>query len=477
LDECLRHQACVGFIQMETKEIQPSSVRLRGPELGTLTARIVLASSNGLRRHMGFEAGGILAGPVPRFVTRTNPSLDNYFADLLLRSCYEAVDYLPAYDEHVILGSPDELRSELNPLLAGAVLIGIGGRSNNPDFTKVYDEHAYGGTRTAPSASEIVFREHLEAHQTNPGVQSVRRLLNEINWIDSEGGATSGHLYNTLKSLNVAEFIRPGFVFEPLHAQEKRALIGACLASVCVAMGEFENYDLEASIKDLETEWETYLAKIEKRIKYGFPDKIIPAAAKDIRNALLKAREPQIKGVTSYLTLKRILFAFRHCWHPSIVAYLLEFLFDALRQVQQSFEEINKADVPIRELAGGHAFVYYLQTPKDRLPHRGLLARMSSKSIKGLVVVFNPTSETTAIFGTRHLSRTIWRGFVEKLLQYEGESVWYVPTAADGTFANFVLNGTESFRGVSKSALSPDNLCELLAEAIEKEAIVHSQAN
>src|SRR5437667_9123138 len=113
---------------MNAKEILPPQVRLRPLESASLIEAIVLASSNSLRRHIGLKEDETIAGPVPRFVTRKNPSLDNYFAELLLRSSYDAIDYLPAYEEHVLYGSPDELPSHLNAGLSGAILIGIGGR-------------------------------------------------------------------------------------------------------------------------------------------------------------------------------------------------------------------------------------------------------------------------------------------------------------------------------------------------------------
>ena len=448
------------------KEIQPANVRLKLAESGSLIERIILASSNGLRRHMDLLAGETIPGPVPKFVTRKNPSLDNYLADLLLRSCYEAVDYLPHYDEHVMFGSPDELPSDQNARLVGGLLIGIGGRSSNPDFHKVYDEHSTRGTRSAPSASQVVFTEHLQVYNSRPGVAAVNLLLSEINKIDSEGGASRGHLYSILKSLNVAEFIHPGFVFEPLQPQWKRAIVEACLSSVCLAMDDFDRYELEPATKDLEMEWDTYIAKIEKRIKYGFPDKIIPAAVREIRQTILRKKEPQINGVPAYLTLRRILFAFRHSWHPSVSAYLLEFLFEAMRQTQQSFEEIMIADLPIRGVHDDYAFVYYRQEPKDRLPHRALLARMSNQSIKGLLVIFNPSLEITAVFGSRHLPKAIWRRFVESLVAREGDAVWYVPTGADGTYADFILNGTESYRGVPKSALSAEDIFTIFSDNV-----------
>jgi hypothetical protein len=451
---------------IDTKEIQPPSVRLRVPESGSLIEQIILSSSNCLRRQMRLEEGEMLAGPLPKVVTRKNPSLDNYFAGLLLRSCYEPVDYLAGYEEHVIYGSQDELPSRLNARLVGSILIGIGGRSTNPDFVKVYDEHSFHGTRTVQSASQVVFEEHLARYRDRPGVQSVARLVDEINVIDSGGGASFDHLYNILKALNVAEFIHPGFVFEPLHPQWKRAVVEACLMSVCVGGDDFQSYDLDQATRDLETEWDTYISKIERRIKYGFPDKIIPEATQEIREALLRSKERPIAGQPGRLTLRRILFAFRHFWHPSVAAYLLEFLFEALRQGQQSFTEIKNRNVPMRTLQGNYGFIYYRAEPKDRLPHRGLLARTNFQAMKCLILVFDPAHESTAIFGSKHLPKKIWRRFVDSLLKREGDNFWYVPTTADGSYAHFVLNGTEYYRGIPKTTLSEDDLFNIFSEAV-----------
>lgn len=448
------------------KDIQPPHVRLRSPGLSSLMERIILSSSNCLRRQLGLAEEEMLAGPMPKVVTRKNPSLDNYFAGLLLRSCYEPVDYLPGYEEHVIQGSQDELPSSLNARLVGSILIGIGGRSSNPDFVKVYDEHSHHGTRTVPSASQVIFDEHLGRYGERAGVQSVVNLLDEINAIDSGGGASFDHLYNILKSLNVAEFIHPGFVFEPLHPQWKRAVVEACLMSVCATGDDFQNYEAEQALSDLEREWEMYLSKIEKRIKYGFPDKIIPEAIQVIKKNILRPAERMVAGRPSRLTLRKILFAFRHFWHPSISAYLIEFLFEAMRQSQQSFAEMRNSDVPIRTLPGNYGFLYYQMEPKDRLPHRGLISRTNNLSVRCLIVIFNPAHETTAIFGGKHLPQKLWRRFVDSLLEREGDGVWYTPTAADGTYANFVLNGTEYYRGIPKTAFGEDDIFKIFSEVV-----------
>lgn len=451
---------------MSGKDIQPAQVRLRPADSPSLIEALVLSSSNGLRHHLGLSETETLNGPVPRIVTRKNPSLDNYFAELLLRSCYEPIDYLPSYEEHALYGSPDELPCRLNAGLTGAVLIGIGGRSSNPNFIKAYDEHAHNGGRSSASASQVVFAEHIEPYNDRVGVKSVGVLLDEINSVDSEGGARYDHLYSILKSLNYSEFIQPGFVFETLAPQWKRAVIGACLSAVCTSIDNFQRYDHEQATKDLAGEWDNYIAKVERRIKCGFPDKIIRDAVGEVRRSITEQKELEIKGTQSYLTLRRILFAFRHAWHPSVCAYLLEFLFEAMRQAQQSFQQIRDSTQPIRRVDEKHFFIYYCQTPTDRLPHRGLLARMNSERMKGLLVIFNPSFQITAVFCSRHLPKKMWHHFVDSLFEAEGDNVWYVPRTDENRYANFALNGTESYRGTPPSSLQEEDFFRIFAEVV-----------
>src|ERR1044072_2300892 len=108
--------------------IQPSDLTSTVGGVKSIVESIILASSNHLRLHLGLLQGETIPGTIPKFVTRRNPSLDNYLADLILRTCYQAVDYLPVYEEHIIQGSQDELSTELNPWLVDSILIGIGCR-------------------------------------------------------------------------------------------------------------------------------------------------------------------------------------------------------------------------------------------------------------------------------------------------------------------------------------------------------------
>ncbi|GEM_PF-5756508 len=452
--------------RLDGKRIQPTDLTPDVYEGLSIVENIVLASSNCLRKFLGLRDNETLSGPIPKFVTRKNPSLDNYFADLLLRTCYAPVDYLPAYEEHVIRGSQEELPSDLNPRLVGAVLIGIGGMSSNPDFKKVYDEHRGHGTRTANSASEVVFQEHLERYLDHTGVQSLEPVQREIGYVDAHGGSAFDHIFSIAKNLHVAQFRQPGFVSESLDAQWKRAIIEAVLMSVCVSIDSFENFDNSKAINALKDEWNLYLKKSEKLEQSGFIGPIEPAAASYFSNMILKPNMLEINGKPSYFTHRRILFALQHVWHPLVVSFVMGFLFEAMLQAQQSFFEMQKKQILLRSLPGNYVFIYYQKEPIDKLPQRGILARLNDERKRAIVVVHDPARQITAIFRNNYLPKDKWKRFHDLLVQKEGDQVWYTPTQEDGDIANFILNGTESFVGVDMTQLSDDEFFELFKSTV-----------
>ncbi len=459
--------------RLDGKWIQPSDLTPDVYEGSSIVENIVLASSNHLREYFGLQEGETLPGPIPKFVTRKNSSLDNYFADLLLRTCYEPVDYLPAYEEHVIRGSQEELPSDLNPRLVDSVLIGIGGRSSNPDFKKVYDEHTEVGTQSAKSASQVVFQEHLERYHDHPGVQSIQPIQEEINYIDSEGGVFYDHIFTITKNLHYAQFRQPGFVSESLEAQWKRAIIEAALMSVCISVEVFENFDNQKAIETLEQEWNLYLGKSEKLRENGFVDPVEPEVVEYVKGMIHNQTVSEVKGKASYFTHRRILFALERVWDQKVVSFIMSFLFEAMLQAQQSFvnmqKNIEEGKVPLRSLPGNHAFIYHQREPLDKRPHTGILYRMNDRKRgkKAIVIVHDPVRQITSVFKNNYLRRDTWKRFCDLLIEKEGNEVWYVITHEDGTIANFVLNGTESFVGVPMTKLSENDFFELFKTAIE----------
>ncbi len=454
--------------RLDGKQIQPADLTPDVYEGFSIVENIVLASSNLLREFLGLRDNDTSPGPIPKFVTRKNPSLDNYFADLILRACYLPVDYLPAYEEHVIRGSQEELPSDLNPRLVSAVLIGIGGMSSNPDFKKVYDEHKGHGTRTANSASDIVFQEHLECHIDNPGIQAIEPIRREIDEIDAIGGAAFDHIFTIVRNLHVAQFRQPGFISESLDAQWKRAIIEAVLMSVCVSISSFDNFSNQKAIDALEQEWNRYLKKSEKLTQNGFIDPTEPEAAVYVREMILRPNILEINGKQSNFTHRRILFALQQVWHPLVVSFIMGFLFEAMIQAQQSFFEMQKKQLPLRELPGNYALIYYQKEPLDKFPQRGILARMNDERKKAIVIVHDPARQITAIFRNNHLPKHQWKKFHDLLIQKEGDQIWYTPTNKEGNIANFILNGTESFVGVDMTQLNDDDFLKLFNSALKE---------
>ncbi len=454
--------------RLDGKRIQPRDLTPEVYEGTSIVENIVLATSNGLRSYLGLKEDETIAGPIPKFVTRKNPSLDNYFAELLLRTCYEPVDYLPGYEEHVIRGSQEELPSALNPRLVDSVLIGIGGKSNNPDFKKVYDEHDLHGTRIAKSATRVVFNEHVERYKDHPNIISLEPIFGEIDLIDSSGHASYDHIFSFTKSLNIAQFRQPGFVAETLEPQWKRAIIGALLMSVCVSVRAFEDYDNQKAIDELNKEWELYQLKSKRMIEGGFLDPVADEVVSYVKNAITKSGEAELHGGSkSYFALRKILFALQKVWHPQIISFLIGFIFEAMLQAQQSFEELKKRSVPIRNLNNRYSFVYYQKEARDKLPHRGLLFRMNNERKRALLVFNDPVRQITSVFRNNYLHPSVWEKFVKLLIEKEGDDVWYIPTQESGAIASFILNGTESFIGVPMTELTEDDFFQLFTEAIK----------
>lgn len=452
--------------KLDGKFIQPEDITPDVYDGLSIVENIVLASSNCLRRFVGLRPADMIPLPIPRFVVRKNSSLDNYFADLLLRTCYAPIDYLPPYEEHVIRGSQKELPSDLNPRLVGAVLIGIGGMSKNPDLIRVYDEHSEHGERTAASASAVVFREHFEKFSDYPGVQALNPIREEINDKDAAGRTSYDDIFTIAKNLHVAQFRHPGFVSESLDPQWKRAIIESALMAVCVSVEKFKDFDNQKALNDLEAEWDLYIKKSAKLAEQGYTDPVDLASILHVKETILKPGTTVFHGRPSYFTYRRILFGLQKVWHPLLVSFIMGFLFEATLQAQVSFLKIKNKTLPMRVYKGNFAFIYYQKEPLDRLPQRGILASMNEKRKKSVLVLYDPARQITSIFRNNYFPYDSWKKFCDLLILKEGDDVWYTPTSKDGKIANFILNGTDSFVGVEMTRLNEEDFLTLFKSVV-----------
>lgn len=459
----------------DLSQIMPSDVT-SGFTGSSMIKALVLASSNALRHYLGLKQDDLLRGPVPRFVTRKEPSLDNYCADLLLRTLYEPTDSLPPYEEHVIRDNPSVLSSISNPRLVGAVLIGIGAQSKNPDFAAVYDEHAEAGTRRADSAARVVIDRHLAEAKYGNARRALQPLMEELDWIDAHGEAPGLHLKNLTRDLQLARFSKPGYQMKPLQPQWKRAILSTILTSVWIGASAIkaEAFNRETATREVLEEYDLYLKHrvrmVEKKYLPSITNKAIDYYQRQyagwrMRNQVwVRVREPsQVHGKPSLLTPDMMITALRAVWLPKVVSFVLRFLFEAALQSGDEYHRlIADTTIPIRELPNRTHMIYYELQEGDMLPHRALAARLKNAGRSGIVIAYDPFRQITAIFRAGALSMNRWKAFVRSLQARDGAERWYAIVQEDGTLSNFVLNGTSYFVGVPMTELVEEDYAKIL---------------
>ncbi len=442
---------------------------------------VTLASSNAIRTALSIPRTGLIKTALPRFATRANPSVDNYMADLLLRSCYPSTDYIPEYSEHVIrLGVGGAALAEVNPGLVGAVLIGVGREAPLTSVAAVYDEHNPDGSRAARAACEVVHKRHIEPAglELPPGYVSV---LEEICRIDSEGNRAniaSAHLNSVTKALHVSRLRLPGQSSERIYPVWKRAIVEACLTAAILAKDEVASIDEgELQRRALRFWGAAYRPRMLKGIVsryWGFRD---PEFVKEMRNQLLRV-DSSARSVN--LTMANLVVAMECAWPQETAHFLLTLLMEGPVQAQMTFHRVEELAerawnsrrkavpserinmYPIESRDGGdvyHWVTIYEMAPSDSIPHRGIQHALGRNQVKGILVVKNPQAQTMAIFASgqqkNKLEPLIWDSFVETLLNREPDR-WYRPINSKGP-APFVLNGTESLLQ-EPSRLSNGNL-------------------
>ncbi len=428
--------------------LQPNNIE---PGDGEVPLELIPAASNFLHEALKVGAAA-LPGAMPRVATRRNPSLDNYLADLLLRTSYGPSNAIPAYSEEVVHYEQGELCSTKNPWLEGAVLIGIGSRSKNPGILRSYDEHMEGGKRSQASASQIVFDEHLAQLAETETLASLKTVLAEISAIDSGGGAGYDHLFSITKSLHLS---RHGE--RRLEAQEKRAIVDAFLAAACCHANLLACQSPQAGRDELKRVWGTFLRRRKNvpRLESG--------VARWVERKILNPR-----GHGSPFALRKLYLAALRMWRPDVVDQLTGHLFEALVQAQQSFVEVSRRQLRIQRLGRRYDFLYYTKRADDKLPHRALLARMNKEKRRALVVVKDPEFRTVSVLSNNYVSYEVWQQVVEALIGAEGPEVWYSPVHFEKV-ARFVLNRTESYVGAPETALQERDFLGIFRRVVERE--------
>jgi hypothetical protein len=435
-----------------------------------IIAELIVESSNKLRDLFGLSSREVISKPFPRIVTRKDLSLDNYFADLMLRACYKKEDRCPEFEEIVIRGSNEDIPSNLNPQIKGAVLIGIGGiserKNRNKEFITAYDEHFdQEGKRSVDSASQVVFFRHLERYKKlKPGVSSILPVLNEVNEIDSQGGAGENHLNQMVKDLHLCKFYRRGFIVEEYPPQWKRAIVEAILVSVCLKNKELKRIDLQEAARQLREIWKEYRRQRERAVSDGVlmplsADPNDAHTAEVIFNKALGRTASDMNERGNYLfTLKRILFAVEDIWGKETAYFVTAFLLETKLQLTAEFYRTSKMTLDETYIPEAQcSLIYYVMSQEDMKPHRGIGNQLNNGEKSGIIVVKDLHRYTTAIFKSGLLESKKWARFTE-WLQDEEPGRWYIPVSEKKGLAEFILNGTRYYLGSEPSSLTKEDI-------------------
>jgi hypothetical protein len=155
-----------------------------------------------LRKHNSLKKNQIDLNKLDRTIVHSHPHLDEYFADLLFRSCLP--DYKKGIDYMEMSVESQEYDSTCHAYWPNGAVMGIGATLNHkPNSIYLFDEHTKDGNARDPSCSQIVANQILKNHLPH----SIRVILKEVNEIDATGGAHTQHIGNIIKAVHQIRFM------------------------------------------------------------------------------------------------------------------------------------------------------------------------------------------------------------------------------------------------------------------------------
>lgn len=290
-----------------------------------------------------------------RNIVHTDPHMDEYFAELLFRSCLSTNMSNIEFIEQTIYSKDDLACLQLWPQ---AAVFGFGETQliakQHPLL--LFDEHRDGDKKNT-TCSQIVIDYLKKTNQIeNTFSSSIWKLLNEINTIDMYGNAHNQHIGNIIKILHNVRFLFSIGDLEkddvrdflpPLH---KRALIDACIVAIVYCLENKINLNDPSLLKSvLEKSLERYKEKClhkgrENNFDGAFQDikTNYGQQVKVFREALLKNRKELItdnfgNNIPQLLILSRICFACNQCWGEKISDAIMTHILEAEFQKQNNF--------------------------------------------------------------------------------------------------------------------------------------------
>jgi hypothetical protein len=426
-----------------------------------------------------------------RLVVHTDPHLDEYFAELLFRACLPPfkrdIDFI---EQSTYSEDNDQDLISLGPNSAG---FGFGGNaSGGAVFLALFDEHTKGVGRSERSCSEIVSKVHCKNLPF-----SIRVVLEEINRIDSSGGAHPQHLNNIIKTLHSVRFVfksssnRKDELRDFLSPVWKRAIVDASIAAVIHCT---ENrIDLlkvdDMKVNAVRSSFEHYCKVSPHKVDPYF----VPAYTEIKKNLFnLKKtfddscfkddRKPQS------LIISRIAFACDNAWGGELSRLIMVHYWETLMQGQiifmkllddikrlntsnenrittslgtiekitvhdHSFQQMIKTKESESYVVNRHLQIYEISpVPSAFGVHKSFTFILNGKDFQGFgfILINDKFNGTKAIFKGNGIPDLTWRKIIEKIKSMEPDS-WYEVGSSPNTTAAFILNGNKTHQYVAPS--------------------------
>lgn len=439
-----------------------------------------------------------------RTIVHTHPHLDEYFADLILRSALPTVKMNIEFKELSIQSADND--SLCKAYFPNAIVLGIGARTaGGAKALKVYDEHLERGTRLDQSCSQMVSNTIFYKIP-----YSIQKVLDEVNQIDALGGAHPQHIGNIIKATHqVRATFKKGITYRDsikdwIPTQWKKTIMDAAITAII--------YCLEHKINLLEytPEHDTTLRRSLAHFQTHCPytrDANFTKTINTIRNIYLnqkvayrEARLPQKSQWSQLLLLSRVCYALHSCWGDHIAQLIMTNLWESIYQSQLIF---NAFTLELEQLNATQNYTEQLseygviKRQHLTLPH--IKAEKTSKNLKtsispndlwifeinptprlitsnrplinflnkhnngfGLILINDHFSCTKSIFKGTSFPYTYWKKLVDQLIQLEPNSWFKMENEQTKKYTGFVLNGNPAHQYVPVSQIELGDLIALL---------------
>ena len=423
-----------------------------------------------------------------RTIVHASPHLDEYFADLILRSVLPDHKMDIDFMEMAIHSKSDDISCKA--YWPNACVIGIGGTvSGGVSPLLLFDEHLLKGKRSDESCSQMVIDFTLRPEIPS----SIKKLLKEVNEIDSVGGAHDQHIKHIINTAHEVRMLLVGNAHDEdrisdwMNPEWKKTLMDSILTAIIYCLEH--DINLERYPKEKETSLKKSLSHFIEYCSYK-NDIFFKPTINRIKNIYLNqlvifknAKLPKSKKDDQLLILGRISFALEKCWGENIARIIMVHLWEVIYQGQYSFEHIsaelrhlNADDGSFRNSFGHFEkrsltvihnsqteefwFFAVRSTPKLIKGNRAISNFINTHNKgRGIILIKNEFSCTQAIFKGRGVDQELWELFVD-VINLEQEC-WHITHSDNGNYASFILNGNPSHRYVPQSTITLDGIINI----------------